>query len=68
MKTATIKNILQIHQAFWIFSVLFCACTLVINNPFNSSFIANFLQLIDVDFLEGIKGGQPTDVTNYVNF
>ena len=68
IQSETLKNIIQINQAIWVFSVLFCACTLVVNNPFNSSFIASFLEVINLDFFNHLKGGQPTDVTNFVNF
>ncbi len=68
IKTSQLRIAIKIHQYIWVFSVLFCLCNLIISNPLQSNFIATLIELINIDILQNISGGEPSDITNFVNF
>lgn len=63
-----IKTLIKLNQFIWAFSVLFCLCNLMISNPLDSTFIANVIQAISIDIFNSVSGGEPSDITNFVNF
>lgn len=70
MKTKTIRIIFDIYKASYIFSIFFClfflACISIAS--MDHYVMANIINLIDVDLLKGLRGGDFIDPIDYANF